>query len=99
MRPGGTWHFIMHSPDGVDYQNTSVFDEIVKPERIAFRHLKPMHKFQVTVTFEDLGGKTKLTFHMLFETAAECEKVKVYAVDANEQNFDRLEELLKKSKK
>jgi hypothetical protein len=28
---------------------------------------------------------------MLFETAAECEKVKVYAVEANEQNFDRLE--------
>jgi len=28
---------------------------------------------------------------MLFETAAECEKVKKYAIEANEQNLDRLE--------
>jgi len=28
---------------------------------------------------------------MLFETAAACEKVKGFAGEANEQNFDRLE--------
>jgi hypothetical protein len=28
---------------------------------------------------------------MLFESAAECEKVKTFVVEANEQNFDRLE--------
>jgi hypothetical protein len=36
------------------------------------------------------------TFRMLFETAAECERVKIFAVEANEQNFDRLEAELAK---
>ncbi|MCD9025529.1 SRPBCC family protein [Cohnella silvisoli] len=93
LRPGGNWQFIMHGPNGVDYPNKSVFTEIVKPERIVFQHLSG-HQFQVTATFEDLDGKCRLTFRMLFETVAECEKTKTYAVEANEQNFDRLEALL-----
>jgi len=90
MRPGGIWRFVMHGPDGVDYKNKSVFVEVVKPERIVFQHVSG-HQFQVTTTFAEQGGKTGLTFEMLFETAAECAKVKVFAVEANEQNFDRLE--------
>ena len=91
MRPGGFWRFVMHGPDGVDYANESVFVEIVKPERIVFRHLKPVHEFQMTVTFVEQDGKTRLTWRMLFPSAEECDRAKVYAVDANEQNFDRLE--------
>jgi hypothetical protein len=47
--------------------------------------------FQVTTTFAEEAGKTRLTFRMLFGTAAECDKVKRLAVGANEENFDRLE--------
>jgi len=90
MKPGGVWRFVMHGPDGVDYKNKSVFVEVMKLERIVFQHVSG-HRFQVTVTFAEQAGNTKLTFQMLFETAAECAKVKMYAVDANEQNFDRLE--------
>jgi uncharacterized protein YndB with AHSA1/START domain len=90
LRPGGVWRFVMHGPDGVDYKNKSVFVEIVKPERIVFNHVTGP-RFQVTATFVEEGGRTALTFEMLFATAAECAKVKGYAVDANEQNFDRLE--------
>jgi|SRR5215510_16077294 len=32
MRVGGVWRFVMHGPDGRDYQNRITFDEIVKPE-------------------------------------------------------------------
>lgn len=96
LRSGGVWRFVMHSPDGTDYPNRSVFVEIVKPERIVFDHLKPMHKFQVIATFAEQAGKTKLPFRMVFKSAAECDKVKVYAVEANEQNFDRLEAQLAK---
>ena len=91
VRPGGEWDFVMHGPDGVDYHNKSVFVEIKYPERIVFDHLKPMHKFQVTATFESIENKTQLTFQMLFESTEEYEKVKTFAIDANEQNFDRLE--------
>jgi uncharacterized protein YndB with AHSA1/START domain len=34
FRPGGVWRFVMHGPDGRDYQNRITYDEIVRPERI-----------------------------------------------------------------
>ena len=52
-------------------------------------------KFQGVATFEELPeDHTRVTFRMIFRSVGECEKVKVYAVDANEQNFDRLEKEL-----
>jgi uncharacterized protein YndB with AHSA1/START domain len=90
LRPGGRWQFVMHGPNGADHPNQSVFVEIVKPERIVFDHVSAP-AFQVTATFAEEAGKTRLTFRMLFATAAECEKVKGLVVRANEENFDRLE--------
>ena len=95
MRPGGAWRFVMHGPDGVDYKNKSVFVEIVRPERIVFKHVSGP-QFQVTATFTEQAGKSRLIFRMLFDTAAECAKVMGFAVEANEQNFDRLEAQLAK---
>ena len=65
VRPGGVWRFCMHGPDGVDYQNEITYLEVVEPERIVYEHggdedCEPVN-FQVTATFEDHGGKTKLT--------------------------------------
>jgi uncharacterized protein YndB with AHSA1/START domain len=91
LRPGGFWRLVMRGPDGAEYPNESVFVEIVEPERLVFRHLDPVHEFLVTVTFEDLGGSTRITWSMLFESAAEYDKVKKFVVEANEQNLDRLE--------
>jgi uncharacterized protein YndB with AHSA1/START domain len=95
LRPGGNWRFVMHGPDGVDYKNHSVFVEVVRPERIVFDHVSGP-QFQVTATFAEQAGRTMLTFRMLFKSAAQCEIVKTYAVEANEQNFDRLEVELEK---
>lgn len=95
MKPGGIWRFVMHGPNGADFQNKSVFVEVLKPERIVFQHVSGPH-YQATATFEEQSGKTTLTYQMLFETAAECDKFKRFAVGANEENFDRLEaELIK----
>ena len=60
FRPGGVWRFVMHGPDGRDYQNRITFEEIVPPERIVYRHgggddVEPV-QFKQTVVFEDLGG-------------------------------------------
>jgi uncharacterized protein YndB with AHSA1/START domain len=94
MKPGGTWQFIMHGPDGVDYPNTNVFIEVVKPERIIFKHAVFLH-FLATAVFENLDGKTKLTYSTVFEeNAAVFDKVKTYAVPGAEQTMDRLEEHL-----
>src|SRR6185369_10233222 len=34
FRPGGTWRFTMHGPDGTDHPNRSVFLDIQEPARI-----------------------------------------------------------------
>lgn len=92
LRPGGAWEFIMHGPDGTDYDNKVIFEEITEPSRIVMRHLDPQHEFQVTATFEEMkASQTRLTFRMLFIDAAECQRIKAFVTEANEQNFDRLE--------
>jgi len=99
LRPGGVWRFVLHGPNGADYQNESVFVEVVKPERIVFDHVS-RPRFQMTLTLDANGGtKTTIIWRMLFETADECAKVRVFAVDANEQNLDRLEAELARMRK
>jgi uncharacterized protein YndB with AHSA1/START domain len=104
MRPGGVWRFVMHGPDGRDYQNRITFDEIVKPERIVYHHggaedVEPA-EFTVTVTFEDLGGKTKLTMRMQFPSAAERDRViREYGADKGlVQTLARLDDYVARSK-
>lgn len=86
FRKGGVWRFVMHGPDGRDYQNLITFDEIIAPERIAYRHgggddVEPV-QFNTTLTFEDLGGKTRLTWHGTFPSAEERARViKEYGAD------------------
>ncbi|HWP12574.1 MAG TPA: SRPBCC family protein [Ramlibacter sp.] len=90
FRPGGTWRFTMHGPDGTDYPNRSVFLDIQEPSRIVFEHESP-HEFRMNITLDDEGGKTRLEWRMRFESAPERDRVAKVAVSANEQNFDRLE--------
>ena len=102
VRPGGVWRFVMHGPDGVDYKNRIVFNEVVKPERLVYTHAgeeadEAVH-FHVTVTFTDQGGKTRLTMRMTFDMAEELERVvKQYgAVEGAKQHLGRLGQYLAK---
>ena len=98
LRPGGTWRFVMHGPDGRDYQNLVTFDEIVKPERLVYRHgddVEPV-QFHTTVTFEDLGGKTRLTLRAQFPTADARDRVvrEFSAAEGAVQTIERLADYL-----
>jgi uncharacterized protein YndB with AHSA1/START domain len=54
-------------------------------------------QFQVTVSFVEEGGKTRLTMRLLFESSEECEKTKAFgAVQGGNQTLDRLAEHLAK---
>ena len=86
----------MHGPDKGAYANECEFITIDKPALISWkRYSKPL--FRVVATFEELSDdKTRLVFRQIFDSATECNKVKAFAVDKNEENFDRLEiELVK----
>jgi uncharacterized protein YndB with AHSA1/START domain len=80
MRAGGVWRFVMHGPDGRDYDNRITFDEIVRPERIRYHHgggedVEPV-QFRTTVTFEELASRrTRITLHAVFPSAAERDRV------------------------
>lgn len=83
FRPGGAWRFVMHGPDGRDYDNRVTFDEIVPPERLRYHHgggddVEPV-QFRTTVTFEDVGGKdspkTRVTLRGVFPSAEERARV------------------------
>lgn len=97
FRAGGVWRFVMHGPDGRNYQNQVTFDEITPPERIAYRHgggddVEPV-QFSTTLTFVELGlGRTRLIWHGKFPSAADRTRViKDYDADKGlVQNLARL---------
>lgn len=87
FRAGGVWRFVMHGPDGRDYQNRIIFDDIVAPERVVYRHtgeadVEPV-TFTQTILFEDLGdGRTRLIWRAVFPTAADRTRlIKEYGAD------------------
>jgi uncharacterized protein YndB with AHSA1/START domain len=102
VTPGGVWRLVMRGPDGRDYKNKIVFIEVVKPERLVYRHsgedgTEPV-QFQTTVTFATRGGKTDLTLRLVFESnAARDNVIKTYgAVEGGKQTIGRLAEYLAK---
>ena len=104
IRPGGSWRYVMHGPNGVDYPNLQTFEEIVRPERIVYAHGTGIPgeapKFHVTVTFEDQGGKTLLTMRSLFPTAEARDFVirEVKAIEGGNQTLARLAAYLHQGK-
>ncbi|PXY44698.1 SRPBCC family protein [Flavobacterium hydrophilum] len=96
LRPGGKWSFIMHGPDKGNYANECEFLKVEKPDFLSWKRFsKPL--FQVAVSFEKVSdNQTKIVFKMIFDTPEECNKLKPYVVDKNEENFDKLETELSK---
>src|SRR4029077_1436921 len=67
VRVGGKILIHMRAPNGAVYPMTGTFREIGAPERLVFtaiaedRNGQALLEGLVTVTFEDEGGKTRLT--------------------------------------
>jgi uncharacterized protein YndB with AHSA1/START domain len=95
--PDGVWRFIMHGPDGRDYNNKIVFRDIVRPERISYVHpgdegAEPV-RMDVTVSFVEEEGKTRLTLRMRFGTIAERDRIdgEYGAAEGGRQTLARLD--------
>ncbi|MDB5151339.1 MAG: ATPase [Mucilaginibacter sp.] len=92
----------MHGPDGMDFPNLITFTQVVKPERLVYEHgsgeQSDPNKFNVVVTFEELGDKTRLTMRSTFATAAARDYVvkEFGAIEGGNQTIDRLEQELTK---
>jgi uncharacterized protein YndB with AHSA1/START domain len=98
VKPGGVWRFTMHGPDGTDFPNKAIYTEVVPPEKLVFEHGEDAEDFVrmdlVTAIFEEIDGKTKISFTQLFNSKAERDEVAGFAVEGNRQTFDRLEAYL-----
>ncbi len=98
VRPGGSWVYTMHGPDGTDYPNHTVFHEVEKYSRLVYDHggsadRPPM--FRVTVDFTDLGGKTKMEMTMALPTPEAAVETKKFIKKAGgDATWDRLAEYL-----
>ena len=98
LRPQGRWILTMHGPEKGNYENSSVFKEVVPHQFISWRRIsQPI--FEMEIGLEKLSDfKTRISFKMIFDTVEECEKVKRFAIPKNEENFDRLEKELQEMK-
>ena len=89
LRPGGSYHYCMRTPDGHDMWGKFVYREIVKPERIIFvnsfsdekggltRHpMSPSWPLEMlsTITFAEHAGKTTVTVRWAPLNATEEER-------------------------
>jgi uncharacterized protein YndB with AHSA1/START domain len=98
LRPGGSWVYTMHGPDGVDYPNRAEYIEVEPYSRLVYDHGANDHQppmFRVTVVFTDVGGKTKMDMRMTLPTpeAARDTKKFIRNVGGN-STWDRLAEYL-----
>ncbi|MDZ4717612.1 MAG: SRPBCC family protein [Roseiflexaceae bacterium] len=99
VRPGGVWRYIMHGPDGTDYDNRIVYHDVVQPERLVYTHSSDIDNdpdsFHVTITFEAHGDKTQITMRSLFATAAQRDATIAFgAIEGGTQTLGRLAEYL-----
>jgi len=100
LKPGGDWLLIMHGPDGTDYDNKSVFEEVVPFKKFVYRHIS-YPNFTATIQFEAQGDKTFITWHMLFDSVEVfIDTVKTYRADEGlKQNLVKLNQYLINLKK
>ncbi|MFF7196229.1 SRPBCC family protein [Streptomyces sp. NPDC008079] len=95
FRVGGVWDFVMHGPDGTDYQEWITYTEIVPSRRIALLHGESRddpHTFESVLTFEPADEETRLVMRTVFPTRELRDEAaeKYHAVEGGEQTLRNL---------
>jgi uncharacterized protein YndB with AHSA1/START domain len=98
FRVGGEWDFVLHGPDGTDYQEWITWTEIVPPERIALLHGASRgdpNAFESVLTFAPDGADgaaTRIEMRTLFPTKElRDEAVEQYhAIEGGQQTLSHL---------
>ncbi|UGQ11454.1 SRPBCC family protein [Yinghuangia sp. ASG 101] len=95
FRVGGDWDFVMHGPDGTDYQEWITWTELAPPERIAMLHGETRddpNAFTSILTFEPDGTATRIRMHTVFPTKEQRDEAveKYHAIEGGEQTLGNL---------
>jgi uncharacterized protein YndB with AHSA1/START domain len=100
FRPGGSWRYTMHGPDGRDYGNRIKYIEIDQPSRLVYQlggeGVDEAVSFRSEVTFEEISGGTKVTLRSIFPSAEARDFVinDHGAVEGGKQHLANLEDYL-----
>jgi uncharacterized protein YndB with AHSA1/START domain len=95
FRVGGDWDFVMHAPDGTDYQEWITWTEIAPSERIAMLHGEfrgDPNAFESLLTFEPDGAATRIEMRTLFPTKELRDEAveKYHAIEGGKQTLGNL---------
>lgn len=95
FRVGGEWDFVMHGPDGTDYQEWISWTEISPPERITLLHgafRADPNAFASVLTFARDGAATRIEMRTLFPTRELRDEAveKYHAIEGGQQTLDKL---------
>ena len=103
VRPGGTWHHVMRTPDGSEHTLDFVYVEVKKPEKLVWQNKdygkrlpgKPPNR-HMTVTLDELGNRTKWTLVARFDSFADRDlSVQMGFARMIEQGSEKLDDLVK----
>src|ERR1700709_1850472 len=95
FRVGGEWVFVMHGPDGTDYQEWISWTEIAPPERIALLHGEfrgDPNAFESLLTFASDDATTRIEMRTVFPTKELRDEAveKYHAIEGGRQTVDHL---------
>ena len=95
FRVGGEWDFVMHGPDGTDYQEWISWTEIAPPERIALLHGESRgdpNAFESVLTFAPAGAATRIEMRTVFPTKELRDEAgeKYHAIEGGRQTLSNL---------
>ena len=89
FQPGGPWIYTMHSPNGGNPENESVFELIDPPRKIVIRHAsQPLYRLTIDL-IPTLAG-TIVSWSQEFDDENVASRIEKIVRPANEQNLDRL---------
>ena len=101
FRPGGSWQYTMHGPNGQDYDNRIDYIEIEEPSRLIYQLGGEVSSvsvsFRTYVRFEQVSDKqTKVTMRSVFPTAESRDFVisNYGAVEGGKQHLANLDDYL-----
>lgn len=95
FRVGGAWDFVMHGPDGTDYQEWITWQEIEVPGRIALLHgesVNDPNSFESVLSFESNADQTRIEMRTVFATAEQKDEAvqKYHAIEGGQQTLNNL---------
>jgi uncharacterized protein YndB with AHSA1/START domain len=99
---GGTWRWVGHTPDGRDVPFTGEYLEVDPPSKLVYTEIHDVPPFNEpgaaainTITYEDLGGRTKVVARGRFPSVETLEgAVSTGMIGGALEAYDRLGELI-----